>query len=120
MRKYVLFVVQRATVSQWTTLTRCRLTWVMWGRRCPQSRKREGALELDSAEEEEVTITVSVDGNEGEDPDYYLIQVIESQVLVRDFLTSADVFEMYTRNCGFFSMKTEEKVKSEPLPKWPN
>ena len=91
-------------------------------------------LELDFTEEEEGNVASYEAKIEGEGLEDYLRQVIESPlwVLVRDFLTSADVFELRTtgvkwntaRLCGsfaelwFFFLKKEANDKSEPLSEW--
>ena len=92
----------------------------MWRQGCPKSPEWEGELELGSADEDEEGDNAgSADDNEDEGMEDYLKQVIESHwVLVRDFFSSADVFEMCTTghkwknvarlfgpfaNCGSFS-----------------
>ena len=97
----------------------------------------EGELELDCADEEEKGDNAGhADENEDVGVDDSLKQVIESPlwVLVRDFLSSADVLEMRTtghkwniaRLFGSFAelwlflFEKEEYDKSEPLPEWPS
>ena len=75
----------------------------MWRQGCPKSPEWEGELELGSADEDEVGDNVgSEDENEDEGLEDFLKQVIESPlwVLVRDFLSSADVLEMRTTGAG--------------------
>ena len=77
----------------------CLPTWgESWRQGCPQSPEWEGELELDSAEEEEGDNAGSADKDVDEGLEDYLKEVIESPswVLVRDFLSSADVLEMRT------------------------
>ena len=69
----------------------------VWRQGCPESPEWESELELGSvAEHEEGNNAGSADENEDEGLEDYLKQVIESPlwVLVRDFLSSADVLEM--------------------------
>ena len=109
----------------------------VWRHGCPKSLEWEGELELGSADEnEEGDDAGSVDENEDEGLEDYLKQVIESpmSVLVRDFLSSADVLEMRTTGhkwnvarlfgsfaeLWFFLMKKMDNDRSEPLPEWPS
>ena len=70
----------------------------LWRQGCPKCPEWEGELELDSTEEEEGNNASHEEEIEGEGWEDHLKQMMESPswVLVRDFLTSADVLEMRT------------------------
>ena len=108
----------------------------VWRQGCPESLEWEGDLELGSADEDAEGDNAGLaDENEGEGLEDSLKQAIESPlwVLVRDFLSSADVLEIAHYRTQVECSKTirslcrivilpheKRRDKSEPLPEWPS